>query len=86
VDLLLSPSLVFSFLLASLYGAVFHFIWGRRWRDLAVYWVVAVVGFGIGQALFDFLEISIYMIGQVKVVESTIVSWVCLFVARWLNV
>ena len=86
MDVLLSPSLVFSFLLASLYGAVFHFIWGRRWRDLAVYWVVAVVGFGIGQALFDFLEISIYMIGQVRVVESTVVSWACLFVARWLNV
>ena len=35
MDLPLSPSLVFSFLLASLYGAVFHFIWGKRWRDLA---------------------------------------------------
>jgi len=82
----LSPSLVFSFLLASLYGAVFHFIWGKRWRDLAVYWVVAVVGFAIGQALFDFLEVSIYMIGQVRVVGSTAVSWACLFVAKWLNV
>ena len=86
MDLPLSPSLVFSFLLASLYGAVFHFIWGKRWRDLAVYWVVAVVGFAIGQALFDFLEVSIYMIGQVRVVGSTVVSWACLFVAKLLNV
>lgn len=81
-----SPSLVFSLLLASLYGAVFHFVWGKRWRDLALYWVVAVVGFVIGQVVFGFLGFSIYLVGEVRVVESTIVSWACLFVARWLNV
>jgi len=86
VGMAMSPSLVFSLLLASLYGAVFHFVWGKRWRDLALYWMVAVVGFAIGQALFSFLGFSIYLIGEVRVVESTIVSWVCLFVARWLNI
>jgi len=83
---LLSPSFVFSFLLASLYGAVFHFIWGKRWRDLVVYWIAALVGFAIGQIVFDLLGFSIYIIGEVRVVESTVVCWVCLFVARWLNV
>lgn len=86
MDFLLLPSVVFSFLLASLYGAVFHFIWGKRWRDLAVYWIAALAGFGIGQLVFDLLGLSVYMVGQVRVVESTIVCWVCLFVARWLNV
>jgi len=86
VDFLLSPSFVFSFLLATLYGAVFHFIWGKRWRDLAVYWIVALLGFAIGQIVFDLLGFSIYVIGEVRVVESTVVCWVCLFVARWLNV
>jgi len=83
---LLSPSFVFSFLLATLYGAVFHFIWGKRWRDLAVYWIVALLGFAIGQIVFDLLGFSTYVIGEVRVVESTVVCWVCLFVARWLNV
>jgi hypothetical protein len=86
MDLLLSPSLVFSLLLASLYGALFHFIWGRRWRDLALYWAAAIVGFGIGQAIFGLLGFSAYMIGEVRIVESTVASWVCLFVAKWLNV
>lgn len=86
MDLLLSPSFVFSLLLASLYGALFHFIWGKRWRDLGIYWVAAVVGFAIGQAVFGALGLSVYPVGQVRVVESTIVSWICLFVARWLNV
>ncbi len=86
MDLLLSPSLVFSVLLASLYGAVFHFIWGKSWRDLGLYLVAAVVGFGVGQILFDLLGLSLYMIGQVRLVEATAVSWCCLFVARWLNV
>ncbi len=86
MDLPLSPSLVFSLFLSSLYGAVFHFVWGKRWRDLALYWMVAVVGFAIGQALFGFLGFSIYMIGEVRVAEGTVVSCVCLFVARWLKV
>jgi hypothetical protein len=51
-----------------------------------LYWVVAVVGFAMGQALFEFLGFSVYMIGLVRVVEGTVVSWACLFVARWLNV
>lgn len=83
---MLSPSFVFSFLLATLYGAVFHFIWGKRWRDLVVYWIAALVGFAIGQIVFDLLGFSVYVIGEVRVVESTVVCWVCLFVARWLNV
>ena len=86
MDMLLSPSLVFSVLLASLYGAIFHFIWGKRWRDLALYWAAALIGFGIGQAIFGLLNFSVYMIGEVRIVESTIVSWGCLFIARWLNV
>jgi hypothetical protein len=59
VGMAISPSLVFSLLLASLYGAVFHFVWGKRWRDLALYWVVAVAGFAIGQVLSGFLGFSI---------------------------
>jgi uncharacterized membrane protein YeaQ/YmgE (transglycosylase-associated protein family) len=84
VDLLFSPSFVFSLLLSSLYGAVFHFVWGKRWRDLVVYWIVGVLGFAIGQVLFGLLGLSIYMMGEVRVVEATVTSWVCLFVARWL--
>ena len=86
MGLTLAPSLVFSLLLSSLYGAIFHFIWGKRWRDLALYWIAAIVGFAVGQAVFEFLGFSFYMIGQVRVVEATVLSWVCLFVARWLNV
>lgn len=86
MEFLLSPSLVFSALLASLYGAVFHFIWGKRWRDLGLYWAVAVIGFAMGQAVFGWLGFSVFMIGQVRVLESTILSWGCLFVAKWLNI
>jgi hypothetical protein len=86
MNLVLSPSVVFSVLLASLYGAIFQFIWGKRWRDLALYWVAAIVGFGIGQAIFGVLGFSIYMIGEVHVVESTLTSWGCLLIARWLKV
>jgi hypothetical protein len=86
MDLLLSPSFVFSVLLASLYGAIFHFIWGKRWRDLILYWLAAIVGFGMGQIVFGWLGFSVFWIGEVSLVESTIVSWGCLFIAKWLKV
>ena len=86
MDLLLLPSVAFSLMLASLYGAVFHFVWGKTWRELALYWAASVVGFAIGQALFSVLGFSVYMIGEVRVAESTITAWACLFIARWLKV
>lgn len=86
MDWVLVPSVAFSLLLASLYGAIFHFIWGRSWRDLVLYWAAAVVGFAIGHAISGLLGFSVYMIGEVRVVEGTIISWACLFIARWLKV
>ncbi len=86
MDCLLLPSVAFSLLLASLYGAVFHFIWGKSWRELGLYWAAAVLGFAIGQAAFTLLGLSVYMIGEVRVAEGTIVSWACMFVAKWLKV
>ena len=76
------PALLFAFLLASLYGVVFYFFFGRGWLGLAVYWLVALVGFGLGQLVTMLLGISLLPIGSVNIIEASLVSALALLLTR----
>lgn len=78
------PAVVFSFLLASIYAALFYLWRGRRWRDLLFYWPAAVVGFATGQVAGHWLSLIPWAIGQVRVVEGSLLAILFLFIARWL--
>jgi len=82
----MAPYLLLSFLLGSIYGAFFHLWQGKTIRDLIIYFLTGVIGFGVGQALGNLLGLNIFMIGSVHVVEGTVVSWVSLFLMKWLKV
>ncbi len=81
-----SPPLVFSVVLASMYAALFHLWRGKTLKDLLLYWVAALLGFGLGQIIGNSLGFDVLMIGQVHAVEATLISWLFLEVARWLKV
>ncbi len=76
------PALLFSFLLASLYGILFYLIFGRGWLRLALYWLVALVGFGLGQLVSTALAISLLPVGSVNVIEASLVCLLMLFITR----
>ncbi len=78
------PSLLFAFLLASLYGIAFYLIFGRGWLALAVYWVAALVGFAIGEFISRTLSFSLFPIGSVDVVEASVMSLIVLLLTRTL--
>ncbi len=78
------PALIFSLLLASIYAALFYLWQGRRWRDLLFYWLAAVVGFAAGQIAGPLLNLIPWTIGQVRVVEGSLIALLFLFIARWL--
>lgn len=80
------PYLLLSFLLGGIYGALFHFWQGKTLRDLIIYFLTGIIGFGLGQALGNLLGLNVFLIGPVHVMEATIVSWVSLFVMKWLKV
>ena len=40
--------LVLSVVIATVYAAVSRLIWGKGSRDLLIYWIAALVGFGVG--------------------------------------
>jgi len=76
------PSLVFGFVLATLYGLVFYVFFGRGWLRLVSYWLVSVVGFFLGQWAVGLLGLAIFNIGELRVIEGTIVSWLSLWTIR----
>jgi hypothetical protein len=78
------PSLLLSFLLASLYGVTFYFVFGRGWLALAVYWVVALIGFALGQFLSSALSFSLLPVGAVNAIEASATSLILLFLTRTL--
>jgi hypothetical protein len=71
-----------SFLLASLYGLVFFLFSRRDWLGLVVYWLVALVGFALGQSASSVLGTSVLPIGQVNVVEGSLASVLALLILR----
>jgi hypothetical protein len=85
-NILLSPALALSALIASGYSFLFHFLWGRTFGQLARYWVVGLIGFGLGQLAATLTGWNLLVIGDVHLIEGTLGCWLALFVARALRV
>jgi len=83
---LLSPPLAFLFLLASINAILFHLLWGKRTRELVLFWVAAVIGFTVGQLGAEALGLSFLTIGPLHLIEGTIGSWMGLYIAKRLKV
>jgi hypothetical protein len=80
-----TPALILSLVLASIYAVVFYAIFGHRLRDLLFFLLAAVVGFASGHIVGVFWGFIPWTIGQVHVIEATVVALLFLFLARWLR-
>lgn len=79
-----SPPIVFGFLLATLYGAAFHLIFGGSARKLALYLLASWIGFVLGQVFGGILGITLFSIGVLNTFAATVGAIIALFVARFL--
>jgi hypothetical protein len=83
--MLQTPALLFSVILASAYAAIF-FVWqGQGLRDLVFFWLAAVVGFASGHLVGTLWGFVPWTIGQVHIIEASIVTVLFLIIARWLR-
>ncbi len=80
-----SPSFVFSFILATLYGAAFHLVSGGDARRLALFLLAAWLGFGVGHILGEVFSVTLLDIGPLHILSATIGAWLALVVARVLT-
>ena len=72
--MLYSPSFALSFLIATLVGAVGHLITGGPVRKLILFILASWVGFAIGQAFGEIMDIQAMRIGAVNVMAGTLGS------------
>lgn len=79
-----ASGLVLGFLLASIYGAGFHLIFGGPIKRILVYLAAAWLGFFIGQFLGDFFNFELLKLGKIHLVSATLGAWALLLLAWWL--
>lgn len=81
-----TPGLFLGFILATLFGAIFHLIVGGDARRLALYLLAGWLGFIVGQVLGTALGISAFQIGPLKTVAASVGSLIALLAAYILGV
>ncbi len=82
----LPPGFLLGLLLSALYAGLFHVWGGRTLRDLFIYVVAAIVGFALGQGIGMLIKLPLPHIGQVYIIEASLVSWLCMIGVHELGV
>lgn len=80
-----SPSIVFGFILATLYGSTFHLFAGGDARRLALFLLGGWLGFSFGQIMGEILGIQIYVIGAIHVFSASVVAFLSLLIVWFLS-
>ncbi|MGC8787686.1 MAG: hypothetical protein ACP5Q1_09715 [Anaerolineae bacterium] len=78
----MSPLLILSAIIATLYAAVFHFFWGSSLRQFLICWLAALLGFGIGQAIASAFVWHDILIGELHLLPASFACWLSMALAR----
>ena len=81
-----SPSVIFGFILATLYSATFHFLLGGDARRLALFLLAGWLGFTLGHVFGVIFGVSMLSIGPLHTFAATLGAWLALLAARFLTV
>ena len=79
------PSLVFAFLIASLYGALYHLIRGGRLGRLLLFMIFGWTGFALGHLLGTWQGWVLIPVGELNFGLSTLGSLMFLVVGDWVS-
>lgn len=79
------PTLMFAFIVATLYGALFHLLIGGDARRLALFLLAGWLGFAVGHILGVTLQIDILNIGALRVLAASFGALVALIAASALT-
>lgn len=80
-----SPIFVFGFIVATLFGAGFHFVLGGDMRRLAIFLLVGWCGFLLGHLAGVFLEVNVMNIGVLHFLPASFGAFMALFFAQALT-
>lgn len=80
-----SSALILGFLIATAYGAGFHFILGGPAKRIILYVLAAWIGFTIGHLIGDFFDIEFFKLGAVHLLSASLGAWIALLTGWWLG-
>ena len=72
------PTLIFGFIVATLFGATFHLFFGGDARRLALFLLGGWAGFGLGHVAGVVFGIDILNIGTLRIVSASVGALVVL--------
>ena len=72
------PTLIFGFILATLFGAMFHLIFGGDSRRLALFLLAGWAGFGLGHVVGVLFNIDLLNIGTLRIVAASVGAFITL--------
>lgn len=76
------PIFTFAFIIATMYGAAFHFIMGGDVRRLALFLLTGWIGFGIGHYVGQAFDVNMFNIGSVHIITATVGALIMLIFAH----
>ncbi|MFN8379052.1 MAG: hypothetical protein U0452_10310 [Anaerolineae bacterium] len=77
------PAVTLAFILATLYGALFHLFVGGDARRLALYLVTAWIAFAAGQFVGSLINLTVFSVGVLHLFAATLTCWTAL-IGVWL--
>lgn len=81
-----APATLLILLIATACAALAHLLLGRRWRQIPLFWVAAVVGCLIAYGLGLRLPLALPAPAGVPVLEAVLMAWILLIVVSRLRV
>lgn len=79
---MLSPTVVVFLGLGTTYALLFHLWSGRKLQHLLLFWLVSMLGFGLGYLVATLLPAHLFTLGGIPVVEASVGSLLLLLFAR----
>ncbi len=82
----LSPTVVIFLCLGTAYALLFHVWKGKHLGHLPLFWLVSILGFGLGYLVSGLWPAHPVVLGSIPVVEASVGSLLMLLVARRFSV
>jgi uncharacterized membrane protein YeaQ/YmgE (transglycosylase-associated protein family) len=79
------PGLVFAFVMATLYGALFHLVLGGDARRLALFLLAGWLGFAVGHVSGLIFGVEFLSLGGLRMFPATVGAFMSLFAVRALT-
>ncbi|HUS17080.1 MAG TPA: hypothetical protein VM536_18940 [Chloroflexia bacterium] len=77
-----SPAVLVFLGLATGYALLFHLWRGRNIQQLILFWLVSILGFGLGSFLASLAQLHVALLGGVPVVEASLAALLLLVVTE----